>query len=56
MPRAATGPATWLTAPNAGPNLRLGLRTTLATAPPLLASLLHSQRLNDAAVVLGCPA
>ncbi len=46
MPGAATGKAAWLTAPNAGPNLRLGLRTTLASVPPLLAvSLLHEPAL-----------
>ncbi len=38
MPGAATGRATWLAAPGAGPNLRLGLRTTLASVPPLLAA------------------
>ncbi len=46
MRGAPPGLATFLTAPSAGPNLRLGLRTTLAAVPPLLgASLLHEPSL-----------
>lgn len=46
MPGAATPRATWLAAPGTGPNLRLGLRTTLASVPPLLvASQLHEPAL-----------
>ncbi|MCP9772879.1 FUSC family protein [Synechococcus sp. Tobar12-5m-g] len=46
MKASASGASTFLTAPSAGPNLRLGLRTTLAAVPPLLgASLLQEPAL-----------
>jgi uncharacterized membrane protein YccC len=46
MKASASGARGWLRAPSAAPNLRLGLRTTLAAVPPLLgASLLHEPAL-----------
>ncbi len=46
MPAAPALPAAWLAAPRIGPNLRLGLRTTVASVLPLLAAaLLHEPAL-----------
>ncbi|MCP9850048.1 FUSC family protein [Cyanobium sp. Morenito 9A2] len=46
MPAAPPLPAAWLAAPRIGPNLRLGLRTTVASVLPLLAAaLLHEPAL-----------
>lgn len=43
MLRAPAGPAAWLMTPRPRPNLRLGLRTTIASVLPLLAAVLLHQ-------------